>query len=44
MGLEVARAVLESGGDVICLDCRDKAPEDEWSKSFSLSLKFLHLI
>jgi hypothetical protein len=33
VGLEVAGAVLETGGDVICVDSHDEAPTDTWSRS-----------
>lgn len=32
MGLEVARSVLESGGDVICIDRQESPLEEPWSK------------
>jgi hypothetical protein len=33
VGLEVAGAVLETGGDVICVDNHDEPATDKWSKS-----------
>ena len=32
MGLEVARSVIESGGDVICLDQTDKPLQEPWGQ------------
>ena len=33
MGLEAVGAVLETGGDVICVDSHDVPASDAWSKS-----------
>jgi NAD(P)-dependent dehydrogenase (short-subunit alcohol dehydrogenase family) len=30
VGLEAARAILESGGDVICLDRQDEPLQEPW--------------
>lgn len=32
MGLEIARSVLETGGDVICVDHADEPLQDGWCK------------
>jgi nucleoside-diphosphate-sugar epimerase len=32
MGLVLAGSILESGGDVICLDLADEPPKEEWGK------------
>lgn len=33
VGLEVARSVLESGGDVVCLDSQDEPLAEPWGQS-----------
>ena len=37
VGLEAARAILESGGDVVCLDLPAEPPGDAWSENCSTS-------
>ncbi|KAG7041654.1 ankyrin repeat protein [Colletotrichum scovillei] len=37
MGLEVARSVLESGGDVICIDRQEKPLEEPWNRVLNVS-------
>ncbi|KAL4799601.1 hypothetical protein BDV19DRAFT_261601 [Aspergillus venezuelensis] len=37
LGLEVARAVLESGGDVICVDCVEEPNPEKWEVTQNLA-------
>ncbi|KXH29114.1 Rieske domain-containing protein [Colletotrichum simmondsii] len=37
MGLEVARSVLESGGDVICIDRQENPLEEPWNRVLNVS-------